>query len=150
MTIQVSVAGGTPTWRRGIRAVLEDAGMAVATFDSFTDWQPGVVDDEEESEELVAVVEAALSERSAIPRPILKAMAQTAPDDQDLSAWISHEDTSWLREMASGLTVIELADDCGYSERAMFRMLRDLNNRIGVRDRTGALLRAGRHGLLVD
>ena len=200
MATLVSVAGGTPTWRRGVRAVLEDAGLGVASFDDFSEWQPGiggsvvvvrggegisdaihqtasafpqvpivvvddhvtvagfarwvrmgalgVVDDADEPEDLATIVEAALQDRSAIPKHVLKAMARHVPDDRDLSAWINDEEASWLTEMADGLTVLELAEDRGYSERAMFRMLRNVYDRIGARNRTEALLWAGRHGIL--
>jgi DNA-binding CsgD family transcriptional regulator len=50
--------------------------------------------------------------------------------------------------MANGQTVGELARAVGYSEREMFRLLRSLYERMGVRNRTEALLKAAQSGLL--
>jgi DNA-binding CsgD family transcriptional regulator len=44
--------------------------------------------------------------------------------------------------------VVRLADRAGYSERAMFRLLRQLYLRIGARNRTEALMRAHERGWL--
>ena len=57
-------------------------------------------------------------------------------------------ESGWLRQLAGGVPVRDIADSIGYSEREMFRMLHDLYMRIGVRDRTDAIIWATRHGLL--
>jgi DNA-binding NarL/FixJ family response regulator len=54
----------------------------------------------------------------------------------------------WLRELADGATVAGLAQRSGYSERAMFRLLRGLYGRLGVKNRTEALMVAQRRGWL--
>jgi DNA-binding NarL/FixJ family response regulator len=48
----------------------------------------------------------------------------------------------WLGQLASGVTVAQLADQVGYSERAMFRLLKDLYRDIGVHSRVEALMLA--------
>ena len=49
---------------------------------------------------------------------------------------------------AGGSTVAALANQAGYSERAMFRLLHGLYQRLGVRTRTEALIRAHERGWL--
>jgi DNA-binding NarL/FixJ family response regulator len=61
---------------------------------------------------------------------------------------LADHEISWLRELAGGLTVAQLAERSGYSERAMFRLLRRVYVRMQVRNRTEALLRAREQGLL--
>jgi DNA-binding CsgD family transcriptional regulator len=46
----------------------------------------------------------------------------------------------WLRELADGTTVSQLATKAGYAERMIFRLLRDLNSRFGAGTRVQALI----------
>ena len=52
------------------------------------------------------------------------------------------------RELAGGVTVAQLAAQVGYSERMMFRLLRELYDRLHVRGRTDALMLARERGWL--
>jgi DNA-binding NarL/FixJ family response regulator len=61
---------------------------------------------------------------------------------------VTGEDVDWLLALSRGQTVVELADDVGYSERSMFRKLHELYERLGVTNRSAALLEAQRLGLL--
>lgn len=54
----------------------------------------------------------------------------------------------WLRALAAGSTVADLAATHAYSEREMYRLLADLYHRLGVSGRIPALMRAARYGLL--
>ncbi|MER7234850.1 hypothetical protein ABT348_28370 [Streptomyces olivaceus] len=54
----------------------------------------------------------------------------------------STEQIAWLRMLSDGWTVSRLAADTGYSERAMYRMLRAFYQRIGVNTRLEALMLA--------
>jgi DNA-binding NarL/FixJ family response regulator len=56
------------------------------------------------------------------------------------------DEMAWLRQLAHGGTVVDLARRSGYSERMMFRLLRDLYAKLGVENRSGALLRARDRG----
>jgi DNA-binding NarL/FixJ family response regulator len=47
-----------------------------------------------------------------------------------------------------GGTVQDLAGQAGYSERALYRLLHALYSRMGVSNRTEAILQASRRGLL--
>lgn len=52
----------------------------------------------------------------------------------------------WLRLLATGQTVADLARFAGYSERMMFRLLRSLYKSMHVRNRTEALIQARDNG----
>jgi DNA-binding NarL/FixJ family response regulator len=62
--------------------------------------------------------------------------------------WITPEEVEWLRFLAEGATVHELAEKVGYSERALYRVLHGLYGRLRVANRTEAILQAQRWGLL--
>lgn len=197
----VAVAGASPTWCRGMKAILEDAGYDAAVLDDLGNWKPGpggagvvvdvgdpaaseavrgfaedhphipviavvdglsltgfahwirlgatvVVDSSDDAELIMGVIESTLDGRPRVPGQYLRAMAQLVPADDDLSSWLNDEQVTWLQRMAAGATVAEIADDIGYSERAMFRSLKSLYVRLGVRNRTDALLWASRRGIL--
>jgi DNA-binding NarL/FixJ family response regulator len=61
---------------------------------------------------------------------------------------LSGTERRWLRELSTGMTVGRLAQQEHYSERVMFRLLRELYDRLGVRNRTEALMYAQERGLL--
>lgn len=69
----------------------------------------------------------------------LQAPAKPAPFDAD--------ERVWLRMLANGLTVEEVAETAGYSTRAMFRLLAQLYRRIGARNRSEAFIIATRFGV---
>jgi DNA-binding NarL/FixJ family response regulator len=58
----------------------------------------------------------------------------------------SAEERRWLGAVARGSNVGRVAAEAGYSERMMFRLLRDLYGRMGVPNRTAALIRAREEG----
>jgi DNA-binding NarL/FixJ family response regulator len=55
---------------------------------------------------------------------------------------------TWLRLLASGMTIQELARQVGFSERETYRRLRQIYSAMGVRGRTEALILASASGLL--
>lgn len=54
----------------------------------------------------------------------------------------SAEQIAWLRRLSDGWTVSRLASDTGYSERAMYRLLRGFYQKIGVSTRLEAIMLA--------
>lgn len=104
--------------------------------------------DDGSGDTVAAVVEAALSGMSLVPERMIASMAQLVPDEAGLAGLVSDDELSWLRSMAGGMTVAEISEQFGYSERAMFRNLRHVYLRIGVRNRTEALIWASTKGLL--
>lgn len=109
-----------------------------------------VVDEESGIDLIIAAIGMAIVGMTPVPTRIVAAMAQLIPEDADLKRLVSDEEVSWLRSMAEGVTVAELAERSGYSERAMFRNLRNLYLRIEARNRTEALIWASRNSLLAD
>ncbi len=95
-------------------------------------------------------IEAALGANTVLPKHLAVAMATRVPTTPDAGSWVDETEASWLRDLASGTTVAGLAERIGYSERETFRMLNDLYEKIGVRNRTEAIIWAARHGLLPD
>ena len=106
------------------------------------------VDDDEPLDSFATVIEAALRGRSAVPETVIRAMAARIPAVPDAARWVTPDEAAWLRDLADGSTVADVADRVGYSEREMFRTLRDTYTRIGVRNRTEAIIWATRHGVL--
>lgn len=90
---------------------------------------------------------AALNGQSIVSLDVLRALiiaGPSAPSDDRPSA----QEREWLRGLSRGMTVGRLAADAGYSERMMFRLLRDLYTRIGAHGRADALVRAQAKGWL--
>ncbi len=105
-------------------------------------------DDEDDPAIYPEIVIAAISGRSSAPRDLMAAMAARIPATPDPSAWLTEAESGWLVALASGMTVADLAAREGYSEREMFRTLGESYARIGVKNRTEAIIWATRHGLL--
>ncbi len=108
----------------------------------------GVIDDADSLEVLEEVVKSARVGRVSVPRPLADAMARRIPATPDADAWVSEDEANWLIALAQGATVASLADRIGYSERETYRTLGDLYARLGVTNRTEAIIWATRHGVL--
>ena len=98
---------------------------------------------------IVRALEAALDNYSVAPSEVMRQLLAggVAPRERN---GIKAAESAWLRKLANGSTVATLAQEVGYSEREMFRLLRDVYVRLGARNRTEALLKASRSGLLSD
>lgn len=94
-------------------------------------------------EALRHTVEATISGQAVLPPAVVTALA--TPDQRDA---VTAEELTWLRRLAAGKTVTEVAADVGYSERAMYRMLKGLYRRMGVGSRVEAIIRARDSGWL--
>ena len=130
-------------------AVLEEGGYEVHQLSRSDEWQPGVggigVVAELNDETALESVRTLSDDHPYIP---IVAITDQPTLATYAAQWVSTDEADWLRAMAAGATVAEIAVDVGYSERAMFRNLKALYTRIGARNRTEALLWASRHGLL--
>jgi len=200
VTPPIAAAAGSPTWRRGIRAVLADLGTECVEFEALDAWTPGaggvavivwigdehgfapleafaaeyphipvvamlplldlaaaarairagasgVIDESDPVEVIGEVLAAARSDRISLPRRMAVGMADRVPQGS-VDDWITAEQAAWLTALAEGVTVSDLAERIGWSERETFRMLGDLYRRLGARNRTEAIIWATRHGLL--
>lgn len=107
----------------------------------------GVADWSDNPETIVATIVEALAGRVVLPASIATELAGSLPQ-RTSAPDLTEEEVSWLTALAAGTTVVKLADDVGYSERAMFRRLADLYVRLGAHNRTEALLAAERLRLL--
>jgi DNA-binding NarL/FixJ family response regulator len=101
-------------------------------------------------DELVAVVAAALRGKALLDASTAAALARGGPIEDPRRTVLTTDQRGWLRALARGATVAELADSAAFSERAMYRQLHELYERIGAQNRTQALLRAADLGLLDD
>jgi DNA-binding NarL/FixJ family response regulator len=107
-------------------------------------------------ETIKQVLQAAVAGTSMLPVEVVQVLAASRQADRNSAGFdreqhlsdLSAEEVQWLRELAVGTTVARLAEHAGYSERAMFRLLRDLYSRMQVKSRTEALLRARERGWL--
>jgi DNA-binding NarL/FixJ family response regulator len=97
---------------------------------------------------VIAVVQAAREQQLLLPRDVVEAIASGIVVAPTLRG-VRQAEKAWLQMMADGHTVSDLARAIGYSEREMFRLLRSLYERMGVKNRTEALLKAAQCGLLI-
>jgi DNA-binding NarL/FixJ family response regulator len=97
--------------------------------------------------ELVEVVRAALRNLTLVPSDIARTLA-SGPSEAEIGSPITNEEADWLRALARGTTVAQLAEASSYSEREMHRLLRRLYLRMDARNRSEALVVATRLGLL--
>jgi DNA-binding NarL/FixJ family response regulator len=91
---------------------------------------------------------AATSGRSVLPIDVVRALTDPARDSRPDGDIPSPREIDWLHQLAGGLTVGQLAARVGYSERMMFRLLRELYDRLQVKGRTEALMLARQRGWL--
>jgi DNA-binding NarL/FixJ family response regulator len=99
-------------------------------------------------EDVVALLDAGLHERSIIPTSVARSLARGRGEGGRLSVPISEAQVGWLRQLASGVTVATLAEQVGYSEREMYRLLAATYQLLGARNRSQALVKAAQWGAL--
>ncbi|MFD4636500.1 DNA-binding response regulator [Lentzea sp. NPDC058436] len=93
-------------------------------------------------ERLRQVVESTCDGQAVMPAEVAAALARGPVADN----WVpSPEQLLWLRRLAAGSTVEQLAKDAGYSERAMYRLLKVLYDHMEVGTRLEAIMYAQRH-----
>ena len=107
----------------------------------------GVLDEDDDTRTIGQTLHAALAGRVALPRELAVAMSDRVPE-RSAEDWVTPEQAEWLVALADGVTVAELAERIGWSERETFRMLGDLYRHLGVANRTEAIIWATRHGLV--
>lgn len=94
---------------------------------------------------LAALVEAACRGLVTVPRDAALRMAETAR--VQMPADLTDEEHRVLADLCQGLSVSRVAARLGYSERETFRRLSHLYRKIGVDNRTGAVMAAARWGV---
>jgi DNA-binding NarL/FixJ family response regulator len=93
---------------------------------------------------LQRTVAATIEGQAVLPADV--AVALTIGGQVPDGATIPEEKLTWLRALAAGTTVVELARRRGYSERVMYRLLRSLYRDMGVHGRLDALMQARDRG----
>jgi DNA-binding NarL/FixJ family response regulator len=95
---------------------------------------------------LLRTVEATADGQAVLPAELLTALTGVSAHGLQIA---SEQRLSWLRQLAAGATVAQVAATAGYSERAMFRILKQLYRDMGVQNRMQAVLRAQDLGWVV-
>lgn len=90
---------------------------------------------------------AAVEGKSLLPVDVVRAMTLTVPNGR-VGPTPSEQEIAWLGRLAHGSSVVDLAEQAGYSERMMFRLLRALYAKLDVSNRTEAVIRARDEGWL--
>jgi DNA-binding NarL/FixJ family response regulator len=99
-------------------------------------------------EHIVRVLRGASDGLTVLPVEVARSLARsdyssTVPD------WVTATTAELLRSLADGITVGALARRTGCSERAMYRRLHCLYGRMGVSNRSEAIVQASRWGLIL-
>lgn len=81
-----------------------------------------------------------------LPAEVLRAAIAKPATPQQFK--VSDVEMRWLRDLAAGSGVSALAASADFSERMMYRKLADLYRRLGVKNRTQALMAAHEQGWL--
>jgi DNA-binding NarL/FixJ family response regulator len=132
-------------------ALLQDSGVP-AYLEALRAGASAAVPWQAQPELIVKVLRVALEGYSLLPLPVTRAlmtasMTATGPSSREVPA-LTGQDLERLKLLAEGGTVVDLARQVGYSEREMFRLLHDLYHRMGVENRSEALVKAAQWGLL--
>jgi DNA-binding NarL/FixJ family response regulator len=127
-------------------AVIENEDLALS-LRALASGAVGVMAREADVDTVRDVLVAAVSGRSVLPVDVVRALA-TAGDVRRPDRIPPETEISWIRQLTQGLTVARLAERAGYSERMMFRLLRELYRRWGVANRTEAIIHARDNGWL--
>ena len=93
-------------------------------------------------------VEATIDGQSVVPANVAAVLITGTVGTGDTDPVVGTVQLRWLARLAEGLTVAELARGAGYSERAMYRLLRQLYQQLGARSRIEAIVHAQERGLL--
>lgn len=106
---------------------------------------------ESDPQAIVLALRAAEGDMSLVPAALRQLLIDGAPTigggflSNDV---LSADEIGWLRELAGGATVAQLADRAGYSQREMFRLLGACYKKLGAKTRIAALMRAAKRGLV--
>ncbi|WP_433202267.1 DNA-binding response regulator [Dactylosporangium sp. CS-047395] len=129
-----------------VLALLEDASVP-SYVRALAAGASGAVPRDAPLDALRSAFEAAVRGDTLLPTAVLRALAR--PDRLEPQPEApTVDEQQWLHHLAAGDSVARLAERAGYSERMMFRLLRDLYTKIGAANRTEALIRARDEGWL--
>ena len=98
-------------------------------------------------EYIVRVLHGASDGLTVLPLEVARSLAKS-DCSSTVPHWVTASTVELLRSLADGVTVGALARRVGCSERAMYRRLHCLYGRMGVSNRSEAIVQASRWGLL--
>ncbi|MEV6105601.1 hypothetical protein AB0M28_12925 [Streptomyces sp. NPDC051940] len=99
-------------------------------------------------DDFVQVFEAAVAGKCVLPAGIAATLAEGARQGVPDGVQLNGAELLWIRALAKGTTVADLAVQSCYSQREMYRWLNKLYSRMGARDRTEAVVLAGKWGIV--
>jgi DNA-binding NarL/FixJ family response regulator len=148
-----------PDWQR-LEALhlLDDHLLIVAVMDvmeqtacvrALTSGAVSILPRDMAAQAVLQTVDSLARGESVVPLSVMRALAGQLPpvgDEPEREEALSSKELDWLRQLAQGVTVRQLANSAGYSERMMFRILRSLYERMKVATRTEALFLARERG----
>lgn len=105
----------------------------------------GVIDLEGSAATIVLALRAALAGQCMLPTALGRRLSRACTSISDLPP---PYEIAWLARLATGSSVLELAESQSLSERVMYRRLAGLYQRLGVGSRAEAIALAARAGLL--
>ena len=98
--------------------------------------------------QIAAIVSGAARGFRLLPPAVVRALCRSLVTESRPE--VPAREQEWLRQIARGVTVADLAQRSAYSEREMYRLLGAVYRRLGANNRTEALFAAQRAGLLDD
>lgn len=126
--------------------VLPDA-SATTWSDALAAGATGAFELSAELSQVLLTVQCAAAGYCMLPPAVAQALGRTR---RGAAPVLETSERRYLRSLADGGAVADLARQSGYSEREMYRLLSSVYARIGARNRTEALLSAERFGLLEE
>lgn len=94
--------------------------------------------------DIVLALNAAVIESTVIPIAFARRLAADTAEEESPS--LEQHELDWLQAIARNTTIASLGRNVGYSEREMHRRLRAVYSKMGVHNRTEALVKASRLG----
>lgn len=108
----------------------------------------GVTHSDTTAEIVVSVLEAAVRSEVVLPAEAAHLMAKAMFEDSPQPSPLTQEELQLLGELASGTTVVAIANELGWSERTMRRRIHSICLKLGVVNKSQAIAKASRIGLL--
>ncbi|MGW5049810.1 DNA-binding response regulator [Actinokineospora sp. NPDC004072] len=99
-----------------------------------------------QAELLRQTVAATARGQAVMPAGVAVLLASGARQEESMP--VRDQEVDWLKQLANGMTVAQIANGAGYSERAMFRLLSRVYQRLGARTRLEAIMLARQSGWL--
>lgn len=112
--------------------------------DSLAAGASGAVSRDAGAADVLLALNAALTNSTVLPTVMARTLVAEGPEREP--SCLELFELTWLQSMANNTTVERLGRLAGYSEREMYRRLRNVYYKMGVSNRTEALLKASRLG----